>query len=142
MAWGLSTRTYQWRLCNKNFYCLLVSWFGVPHYVTTDRGTQFVSATMKILAKRFGFTLCPTTSWHLAANGLVERMHRQLKAAIMSHASESWTESLPSSYWVCGPPSRKFEKRHLLTSFTANTFVILASSWYLVRNVLQTSSIC
>ncbi|XP_022180630.1 uncharacterized protein LOC111040872 [Myzus persicae] len=64
-------------------------------YVTTESGTQFVSATLKNLAKRFGFTLHPTTNWHPAANGFIERMHRQLKAAIMTHAKDSWTESLP-----------------------------------------------
>jgi len=79
----------------KGFLNCWISRFGVPQYVTTDRGTQFVSATLKTLAKRFGFTLRPTTSWHPAANGFVERMHRQLKAAIMAHAKDSWTESLP-----------------------------------------------
>jgi hypothetical protein len=32
---------------------------------------------------------------HPAANGLVERPHRTLKAAIMCHAVEQWTEALP-----------------------------------------------
>lgn len=36
-----------------------------------------------------------TTSYHPAANGLVERFHRQLKAAIKCHADESWTDALP-----------------------------------------------
>jgi hypothetical protein len=30
-----------------------------------------------------------------AANGLVERFHRTLKAAIMCHADQHWTEALP-----------------------------------------------
>jgi cleavage and polyadenylation specificity factor subunit 1 len=30
-----------------------------------------------------------------AANGLMERFHRTLKAAIMCHVDESWTEPLP-----------------------------------------------
>ncbi|XP_068630628.1 uncharacterized protein [Battus philenor] len=36
-----------------------------------------------------------TTAYHPAANGMVERLHRQLKAAIMCHDTSSWTESLP-----------------------------------------------
>ena len=36
-----------------------------------------------------------TTAFHLAANGLVERMHRTLKAAIMCRAQERWAEALP-----------------------------------------------
>ena len=36
-----------------------------------------------------------TTSYHPQANGLVERFHRQLKAALKTHANATWTESLP-----------------------------------------------
>jgi cleavage and polyadenylation specificity factor subunit 1 len=36
-----------------------------------------------------------TTSHHPAANGLVERFHRTLKAAIICHAEQQWTEALP-----------------------------------------------
>jgi len=79
----------------KGFLNCWISRFGVPQYVTTDRGTRFVSATLRTLAKRFGFTLRPITGWHPAANGFIERMHRQLKLAIMTHAKDSWTESLP-----------------------------------------------
>jgi cleavage and polyadenylation specificity factor subunit 1 len=35
------------------------------------------------------------TAHHLAANGLVERFHRTLKAVIMCHADQQWTEALP-----------------------------------------------
>ncbi|XP_052745961.1 uncharacterized protein LOC112045684 isoform X4 [Bicyclus anynana] len=36
-----------------------------------------------------------TTSYHPQCNGMVERLHRQLKAAIMCHANPQWTEVLP-----------------------------------------------
>ena len=36
-----------------------------------------------------------TTAYHPAANGMVERLHRQLKAAIMCHSTSRWTEALP-----------------------------------------------
>ena len=42
-----------------------------------------------------GTTRCRTTSYHPQANGLVERFHRQLKAALKTHANAPWTESLP-----------------------------------------------
>lgn len=71
--------------------------FGCPVHITTDRGRQFVSHTFKQLAALIGATHHLTTSYHPAANGLVERLHRQLKAAITCHTSSSWTEALP---WV------------------------------------------
>ncbi|XP_011700955.1 PREDICTED: uncharacterized protein LOC105457789 [Wasmannia auropunctata] len=37
-----------------------------------------------------------TTAYHPQANGLVERFHRQLKAAIRCHANDRWTEALPT----------------------------------------------
>jgi cleavage and polyadenylation specificity factor subunit 1 len=39
--------------------------------------------------------LARTTAHHPAANGLVERFNRQLKAAIMCHANQQWTEAFP-----------------------------------------------
>lgn len=71
--------------------------FGCPEHITTDRGRQFECRTFKRLAALIGATHHLTTSYHPAANGLVERLHRQLKAAIMCHANSSWAEVLP---WV------------------------------------------
>ena len=45
-----------------------------------------------------GIRLSRTTAFHPAANGLVERMHRSLKAAIMCRAEERWTEALPLAF--------------------------------------------
>jgi hypothetical protein len=36
-----------------------------------------------------------TTAYHPNANGLVERLHRKLKSAIMCHDNQQWTEVLP-----------------------------------------------
>lgn len=36
-----------------------------------------------------------TTAYHPQANSIVERLHRQLKASIMCHATAQWTEALP-----------------------------------------------
>lgn len=72
-----------------------VSRFGCPKRVTTDRGRQFISETFGRLAKMIGSEHIQTTAYHPAANGMVERFHRQLKAAIKCHASEDWVEVLP-----------------------------------------------
>jgi cleavage and polyadenylation specificity factor subunit 1 len=72
-----------------------ISRFGCPQTITTDQGRQFESHLFHSLARMCGIQLSRTTAHHPAANGLVERFHRTLKAAIMCHADQQWTEALP-----------------------------------------------
>ncbi|XP_063530698.1 uncharacterized protein LOC134741736 [Cydia strobilella] len=77
---------------------LLHGWiarFGCPVSIVTDRGRQFESALFKKLSELAGFVHKRTTAYHPACNGIVERLHRQLKAAITCHAGSTWVESLP-----------------------------------------------
>ncbi len=59
--------------------------FGVPSTITTDRGKQFESALFTNLVTILGTKRVRTTAYHPHANGLVERFHRQLKAALTAH---------------------------------------------------------
>ena len=79
----------------KAFISSWISRFGCPVKITTDRGGQFNSHLFTQLSLITGSQHLKTTSYHPAANGLVERFHRQLKAAIMCHADENWSEILP-----------------------------------------------
>ena len=80
---------------------LLTSWisrFGVPDDITTDRGPAFLSELWSSLASLLGTNLHSTTAYNPAANGMVERSHRSLKAALMARCSdENWIHQLP---WV------------------------------------------
>lgn len=79
----------------RAFVFTWVSRFGCPIRVTTDRGQQFESQLFKAIAKLCGISLSRTTSYHPQSNGILERWHRTLKAAIMSQGNITWTESLP-----------------------------------------------
>jgi cleavage and polyadenylation specificity factor subunit 1 len=72
-----------------------ISRFGCPQTITTDQRRQFGSQLFHSLAKMCGIQLSRTTTHHPAANGLVECFHRTLKAAIMCHADQQWTEAVP-----------------------------------------------
>ena len=80
---------------------LLSSWiarFGVPLHITSDRGPSFTSTLWSSLTKLIGSTHHLTTSYNPEANGLVERMHRTLKAALMTRCTDAtWISQLP---WV------------------------------------------
>ncbi len=69
--------------------------FGAPIRVTTDQGRQFESLLFQELAVKLGIQKIRTTSYHPQANGMVERWHRTLKAAIRAYATDRWTEILP-----------------------------------------------
>ena len=72
-----------------------ISRFGCPLTITTDQGRQFEPQLFKSLSSLCGFHTSRTTLHHPASNGMVERFHRTTKSAIMCHAGDQWTDSLP-----------------------------------------------
>lgn len=80
----------------RAFYQGWITRFGSPLRITTDRGRNFESRLFRQLNCLAGTTQIHTTAYHPAANGMVERFHRQLKAAIKCHETSRWTETLPT----------------------------------------------
>ncbi|XP_066953390.1 uncharacterized protein [Macrobrachium rosenbergii] len=80
---------------------LLFSWisrFRVPDSITMDREPAFLSELWVSLAHLMGTTLHSTTAYNPTANGMVERVHRSFKAALMARCTdEKWKEQL---HWV------------------------------------------
>ena len=73
-----------------------VARFGTPATITTDRGAKFESRLWDTLCNKFGIARNRTTSYHPQSNGMVERFHRQPKAAIIAHETPNpWTTTLP-----------------------------------------------
>lgn len=79
------------------FYSGWVARFGAPKRITTDQGRQFESNLFKKLTDFLGSQRIRTTPYHPAANGLIERQHRTLKAALKCRSEESWLTALPSA---------------------------------------------
>uniref|UniRef100_A0A1X7V6A1 Integrase catalytic domain-containing protein n=1 Tax=Amphimedon queenslandica TaxID=400682 RepID=A0A1X7V6A1_AMPQE len=80
------------------FVSTWVSRFRTPTLITTDQGHQFESTLRSQLMKILGTYRSCTTAYHPSANGLVEGVHRQLKAAIKClHSHNDWVSGLP---WI------------------------------------------
>ena len=69
--------------------------FGVPARITTDQGRQFESHLFKELSCTLGIDHLRTNAYHPQANGIIERWHRTLKAAIMCNDPVNWSDRLP-----------------------------------------------
>ena len=84
--------------CTQALIANWISRFGVPRDITSDQGAAFTSAIWTNMAKVLGIQQHHTTSYHPAANGMVERFHRDLKSALRSRCSSGdWVTQLP---WV------------------------------------------
>jgi len=88
------------RFSRKAVVSTWVARFGAPKTITTDQGTQFESqlnweALFKALDNLLGCERTITTAHHPIANGIIERWHRSLKAAIRCQESRNWLQALP-----------------------------------------------
>lgn len=72
-----------------------VARFGAPARITNDQGRQLESVTFKGLLHSLGTEIIRTTAYNPKANGLVERQHRTIKAALMCYSNASWIDCLP-----------------------------------------------
>ena len=94
---GMNIDIARWCHTCKGCQTAKVSRHNTPATITTDRGAQFESKLWDSLCNQFGIIWNRTTSYHPQSNGMVERFHRQLKAAIMAHESPNpWTITLPA----------------------------------------------
>lgn len=75
---------------------VLTRW-GVPDYILSDRGTQFVSALFNELCGKWSVTHKLTTAYHPQTN-MTERVNRTLKSMISAFVEDShktWDHYLP-----------------------------------------------
>lgn len=73
-----------------------ISRFGIPSRITTDQGKQFESFLFRELNQTLGIDQFRTTAYHPQANGIIEKWHRTLKAAIMCHNTIHWADEIPT----------------------------------------------
>lgn len=74
----------------KHFICI----YGTPKAILTDQGTNFLSALMRNLTKKFGIKHFKTTAYHPQSNGSLERSHHVLIEYLKTQINkeENWDE--------------------------------------------------
>lgn len=74
--------------------------FGIPKYIATDRGTEFMSSTMTEVCKLLGIEKLNSTAYHHQTIGSLENAHKHLGAFLRIQCDkhpETWSHWLP--YW-------------------------------------------
>ena len=57
----------------------IISQYGVPQSLITDRALCFTKGVFQEYLSELGVKHMPTSSYHPRTNGMVEKMHRNLK---------------------------------------------------------------
>jgi transposase InsO family protein len=84
--------------CAAAFLHGWVARYGAPAFITTDRGAQFTSACWADMCSSLGAVHITTSAYHPQSNGIVERLHRQIKEALRSRGGgNNWLDHL---VWV------------------------------------------
>lgn len=81
----------------RAFFDNCICRYGVPTTNTNDQGAQFESKLFTELLAIFGINRMRTTSYYPALNGMVERLHRDIKTALMCQENnQEWIRFLPT----------------------------------------------
>lgn len=88
-----------------------VARFGTSADLTSDRGPQFTSELWTAVAVGLGVKLHGTMAYNPQGNGLCERFHRSMKAALRASLTDcNWIDRLP---WVmlglCSAPKEDLQ---------------------------------
>ncbi|KAG1277498.1 hypothetical protein G6F66_012277 [Rhizopus arrhizus] len=70
------------------YYSQIISMYGVPNYILTDRGSNFCSVYTKTFLMKMGCKSITTTSYRPQTNGLCERLNQTLCGTIAKLARD------------------------------------------------------
>ena len=79
-----------------------ITHYGVPTTITTDHGRQFESHLFQELSRILEIKHTRMTNYHPTSNGMIERFHRQLKAALHTYPDQQrWSKYVPVVLLSC-----------------------------------------
>ena len=75
----------------------VISKYGVPKFITSDQGRNFMSQILKDISDIFGFQQLFSVAYHQAANGQIERANRVVKTILSNYVDNdgrNWEDYL------------------------------------------------
>jgi transposase InsO family protein len=90
--------TQETEIIAKEFVMRIITQYGVPKKLLTDRGTIFTSALMKEVCRLLKIKKLQTSSYNAQANGICERMHKLLIDMIshfVNKDARNWDKYVP-----------------------------------------------
>lgn len=99
----------------KRFIC----YFGSPRVILTDQGSNFMSALIKRISKRFKIKKIKTTAYHPQSNGSLERSHAMLGEFLKQYTNaddhwDQWVDLAMLNYNSCVQESTKYTPYELV----------------------------
>lgn len=82
----------------NTLFSQIISRYGAPHSITSDRGANFLSAIVQALCELFSITRHKTSAYHPASNGRVEVMNSVIAKSLRALCAEKqtdWAKHLP-----------------------------------------------
>lgn len=70
------------------FFANWISTYGIPRYLLSENGPQFLSKFFKALCGYFVFNELDTTACHPHTNGHTERYNKTISARILHYVAE------------------------------------------------------
>ena len=79
-------------------YGILMQWvarYGVPVRIVCDNGPQFKAAIFASTFRAIGAEVHYVTPYNKKSNGMIERLHRELRGCLRTLGNSSWVSNLP-----------------------------------------------
>ena len=108
---------------------------GIPRFLHSDRGTDFMSKLFQETCKLFNIEKTQTTPWRPKSDGMVERFYRTQDCLLRQFgdkAQDNWDELLP----ICALTYNS--SRHSSTSYTPNFLMFCRDFRMSIELVLPT----
>ncbi|CAG2249261.1 unnamed protein product [Mytilus edulis] len=96
---GFPMKTQNAKEIAENLYNGVVTRYGSPRVLCSDRGQAFLSKIVKAICEIFQITQHHTSSYHPNTNGTVERQNHTLAQSLRTYCNEShdkWPSLIPS----------------------------------------------